>query len=74
MTKAIGALQRFTDPFLALRAPDRCTGWTLPLIGPVEDGNRFMLSSKHSPKPDRTIRYGFGKKTYNKIEKDISLK
>jgi hypothetical protein len=28
LVKAIGALQRFTGPFLALRDPDRCISWT----------------------------------------------
>ena len=28
LAKTIGALQRFKGPFLVLRAPNRCTGWT----------------------------------------------
>ena len=29
------ALQWITGPFLTLRTPNRCTGWTPPLIGPA---------------------------------------
>ena len=48
MAKAMyEALQRFTGPFLALWATDRCTGWTPPLICPVIRKSKQSLNGTH---------------------------